>query len=72
MRLRCTRRKIKDVINGLINPETLPGKGEGMKRIAYVLLFALSARAISVSIGTVPSESTIPILTVTTDATSDA
>ena len=26
--------KIKDVINGLINPETLPGKGEGMKRIA--------------------------------------
>lgn len=27
--VRCIRRKIKDVINGLINPETLPGKEKG-------------------------------------------
>ncbi len=33
--------KIKDVINGLINPETLPGKGEGMKRMMRIVLLAL-------------------------------
>ena len=27
------RNQIKDVINGLINPETLPGKEKGMKRM---------------------------------------
>ena len=30
-----------DVINGLINPETLPGKGEGMKRMMRIVLLAL-------------------------------
>lgn len=33
--------KIKDVINGLINPAPLPGEGKGMKRIAQVALLAL-------------------------------